>query len=360
MTTRDALNAALHMRFGVADPCEHACTHYLIGSWSALGVANVVSRAEERDAGSAPVAKQTFPIPQACPECGKAIEIQTESGLVWVQGRSAAGPPVDSATGGAARSTEGPKDKSGSAQPPSASPSVTPSAPEQCATCGRAVYECQRRPGEFCCVDCVCDELRLQADLDPPAPDAAVDTCSECGVAHPPHKRSAFWNHRTERTHRLRDAAVLIRDEHRSTGRCWPGERRCALCTALSEWEDDLPTADDVSGILSAPDVAVDATAESAVVGAKRPVNKDSIEYRVGFLDGVAYARKTDAGSAPAEDDLRRLIRRLASSLLAVQGNLMQPYPDDPRWTPWTRFVEPDLNRLMEAAYPSQQTEGDE
>lgn len=34
---------------------------------------------------------------------------------------------------------------------------------------------------------------------------------------------------------------------------------------------------------------------EAAVVGPKRPIDKNSNEYRVGFLDGAAYARKTDS-----------------------------------------------------------------
>lgn len=31
----------------------------------------------------------------------------------------------------------------------------------------------------------------------------------------------------------------------------------------------------------------------------------------------------------------------LSAGLFAVKPNLDKPYPDDPRWTPWSRFVEP-------------------
>ncbi|MFE7720112.1 hypothetical protein ACFU44_13845 [Nocardia rhizosphaerihabitans] len=31
----------------------------------------------------------------------------------------------------------------------------------------------------------------------------------------------------------------------------------------------------------------------------------------------------------------------LDAALFAVKPHLDKPYPDDPRWTPWSRFVEP-------------------
>ena len=40
--------------------------------------------------------------------------------------------------------------------------------------------------------------------------------------------------------------------------------------------------------------------------------------------------------------------RSIAASLIAVKGHLDKPYPDNPRWTPWTRFVERELRRLDE------------
>ncbi|MGY0023725.1 hypothetical protein ACVHNB_32745 [Streptomyces sp. YJ-C3] len=41
--------------------------------------------------------------------------------------------------------------------------------------------------------------------------------------------------------------------------------------------------------------------------------------------------------------------RRINSALIAVKPLLTTPYADDPRWTPWTRFVEPALRGLAGA-----------
>jgi hypothetical protein len=47
--------------------------------------------------------------------------------------------------------------------------------------------------------------------------------------------------------------------------------------------------------------------------------------------------------------ELRNAWNDLAASLIAVAPHLNKPYPDDPRWTPWTRFVESDLDRMDDA-----------
>ena len=36
----------------------------------------------------------------------------------------------------------------------------------------------------------------------------------------------------------------------------------------------------------------------------------------------------------------QNLRRSIIADLLAVRGHLTTPYVDDPRWTPWSRFVE--------------------
>jgi hypothetical protein len=46
---------------------------------------------------------------------------------------------------------------------------------------------------------------------------------------------------------------------------------------------------------------------------------------------------------------IREKYRKLKAGLFAVKPHLDKPYPDDPRWSPWTRFVEPRL-RMMDAA----------
>jgi hypothetical protein len=45
-----------------------------------------------------------------------------------------------------------------------------------------------------------------------------------------------------------------------------------------------------------------------------------------------------------------RLRRDILASLIAVKPHLDVPYRDDPRWTPWTRFVERTLDRVDELA----------
>jgi hypothetical protein len=43
---REAVNAALHAG---ARPCATACTHVIVGRWTALGIANVIARRERDD-----------------------------------------------------------------------------------------------------------------------------------------------------------------------------------------------------------------------------------------------------------------------------------------------------------------------
>jgi hypothetical protein len=59
---------------------------------------------------------------------------------------------------------------------------------------------------------------------------------------------------------------------------------------------------------------------------------------------------RTPAEHAATVRDLRRDI---IATLIAVKGHLDTPYPDDDRWTPWTRFVERalrDVDVLAERA----------
>lgn len=41
--TANEVNVALHRLLNV-EPCETACTHAIVGTWTALGMANVVGR----------------------------------------------------------------------------------------------------------------------------------------------------------------------------------------------------------------------------------------------------------------------------------------------------------------------------
>ena len=47
---------------------------------------------------------------------------------------------------------------------------------------------------------------------------------------------------------------------------------------------------------------------------------------------------------------VRDLRRGIIADLIAVKGHLDTPYPDDPRWTPWTRFIERTLRRVDDLA----------
>jgi hypothetical protein len=60
----------------------------------------------------------------------------------------------------------------------------------------------------------------------------------------------------------------------------------------------------------------------------------------------VTASTEPPAGE-PDRDELIRLLQQAAAALeaagraaLVVKGTLIKPYPDDPRWSPWTRFVE--------------------
>lgn len=49
------------------------------------------------------------------------------------------------------------------------------------------------------------------------------------------------------------------------------------------------------------------------------------------------------------EELILKKYKYLRAGLLGIKPILDKPYPDDPRWTPWTRFVEPRLIMLEEA-----------
>lgn len=64
-----------------------------------------------------------------------------------------------------------------------------------------------------------------------------------------------------------------------------------------------------------------------------------------------------DEAVSGAEPTGRELLEQAAVALmdcatvaLAVQSDLDQPYRDDPRWSPWTRWVEPRAQRAHDLA----------
>jgi len=54
VSIRDTVNAVLHNGLGIEEPCATACTHVIAGSWTVLGVANVIGRADARDSARRP------------------------------------------------------------------------------------------------------------------------------------------------------------------------------------------------------------------------------------------------------------------------------------------------------------------
>ena len=57
-----------------------------------------------------------------------------------------------------------------------------------------------------------------------------------------------------------------------------------------------------------------------------------------------------NAESVAAGNELADAFFSLWSGLFAIKPHLDKPYPEDGRWTPWTRFVEQELARCEHAA----------
>lgn len=75
-------------------------------------------------------------------------------------------------------------------------------------------------------------------------------------------------------------------------------------------------------------------------------------EYQRLWHKESARAEAAEARCARLQQalaDVKDARRGIIAACIAVKGRLDQPYPDDDRWTPWTRFVEPALHRLDEA-----------
>lgn len=48
-------------------------------------------------------------------------------------------------------------------------------------------------------------------------------------------------------------------------------------------------------------------------------------------------------------DQVDRALTRTVTTALTISPLLDDPYPDDPRWTPYTRWVKPNADRVMAA-----------
>jgi hypothetical protein len=64
----------------------------------------------------------------------------------------------------------------------------------------------------------------------------------------------------------------------------------------------------------------------------------------VSDIEGARIAELVRAG-----DDMAEALKNLWTGLFAIKPHLDKPYPEDPRWTPWSRFVEHELDLAMTA-----------
>jgi hypothetical protein len=48
----------------------------------------------------------------------------------------------------------------------------------------------------------------------------------------------------------------------------------------------------------------------------------------------------------PTPRELRDDLRGVLADIIAIKPHLTTPYPDDPRWTPWSRFAERALRTV--------------
>lgn len=63
----------------------------------------------------------------------------------------------------------------------------------------------------------------------------------------------------------------------------------------------------------------------------------------------MSLSETSEAIPADVLDRVEEALTNIATAVLAVAPSLEKPYPDDPRWTPWTRFVERPGNEAINA-----------
>lgn len=234
---------------------------------------------------------------------------------------------------------------------------------------------------------CVEDDPRTIAavaaavSVPPPAPRADDLRCAVCHRADDgSHPAVCFPPAPADRAAVLRWAADRLAEEIQRGARFSHEDARqpglAESVMLLRRWADEAQGAAEYSRALATPPSAEAAAyirerlaevgddhscAESGCSGEPGPVageqQNETPEAEIEHLrDRLASCRERVGIAADkaiaAEDAIaraRQARRRLTSALIAVEPLLTEPYPDDPRWTPWTRFVGPALKELSDA-----------
>lgn len=91
-------------------------------------------------------------------------------------------------------------------------------------------------------------------------------------------------------------------------------------------------------------------TAEVERLTVERDQWRATTETLQDYTDAFAGLLKSERERAEQlREALRGMItaeQGITADCIAVKHHLDSPYPDDPQWTPWTRFVERGLQRL--------------
>lgn len=68
----------------------------------------------------------------------------------------------------------------------------------------------------------------------------------------------------------------------------------------------------------------------------------------------ISMLRSNPSATMPADTELlakgAEALMDCAKAAMTVQPTLTEPYPDDPRWSPWTRWMEPRARRAHDLA----------
>lgn len=78
-------------------------------------------------------------------------------------------------------------------------------------------------------------------------------------------------------------------------------------------------------------------------------------QYLERLIQALRLSQENEKRYREALEVTRVAMRDAAANVIAVEGSTDTPYPDDPRWSPWSRFLERALRRLSSAEEVSRQ-----